>query len=151
MKKQKQKQIKILRILKKLLEVILDGFWEKQPHESLKFPNIEPISEFLIKNWPWFRKQSSKNNKKTGAGSSCLGKSQDCEWVEFPKVGTKGQQKERVDKGKSGKICPGVSPPKKHIKFQSCDVKDLCFFRGVWEFGWIFMYFLIFPRRIVAF
>lgn len=46
MKKQKQKQIKILRILKKLLEVILDGFWEKQPHESWKFPNIEPISEF---------------------------------------------------------------------------------------------------------
>ena len=38
-----------------------------------------------------------------------------------------------------------------HFKFHSCDLKDLCFFRGVWEFGRICMYFLNFPRRILFF
>ncbi len=43
-------------------------------------------------------------NGTAGAGSSCLGQSEDCQWVEFPKVGTEGQQQQkresRVNKGK---------------------------------------------------
>ena len=50
LKMQKQKQSNMVRILKKLLEIIFGS--QKKPHESWKFPNIEPISEFS--QWEWY-------------------------------------------------------------------------------------------------
>lgn len=143
MKKQKQKQIKILRILKKLLEVILDGFWEKQPHESLKFPNIEPISEFLIKNRPWFRKQSSKNNKKQELVRVALVKAKIVSELNSQKLEQKANKKKGLTRERVEKYALVWAPQKSTSSSRVVILRICVFFVGfenLGEFSCIFWF-----------
>ena len=141
----------MLRFLKKLLEILLDGFWKKHLMNHENSQTLNPSQNFPIKNRPWFPKQRPENDEKQELVRVALVKAKIVSELNSQKLEQKANKKNGLTRERVEKYALVWAPQKTHFKFQSCDLKDLCFFRVVWEFGWICMYFLIFPRRIVVF
>lgn len=144
MKKQKQKQIKILRILKKLLEVISDGFWEKQPHESLKFPNIEPISEFLIKTGHDSVNKARKTTKKQELVRVALVKAKIVSELNSQKLEQKANKKKGLTRERVENYALVWAPQKSTSSSRVVILRICVFFVGfenLGEFSCIFWFF----------